>query len=84
MFIQEQSTKENTLLRSPKKKIKDISKSPGREVMVDIMYINDLTTERRDITNEISVKSPVIAKAKVNYHQELDLLSSHKKDEGST
>ena len=59
-----------------------------REVMVDIMYINDLSTERRESKEPSTIRNGSakngIAKAKVNYHQELDLLSSHKKGEGST
>jgi len=49
--------------------------------MVDIMYINDLSTERRA---EESLTNTAKAKNKVNYQKELDLLSSHKKGEGST
>ena len=43
--------------------------------MVDIMYINDLSTERREEESGTNAK----AKNKVNYQKELDLLSSHKK-----
>jgi hypothetical protein len=41
-------------------------------VLVDIMYINDLSTERR-------VEESVKHEKAVNYHRELDLLSSNKK-----
>ena len=72
--------------QTPKKKNKNETKAAKeREVMVDIMYINDLSTERRK-----SFKSSVrngsfrngVATAHVNYHQETDLLSSHKKANG--
>ena len=56
-------------------------KKEGLEVMVDIMYINDLSTERRA---EESGMNTAKAKNKVNYQKELDLLSSHKKGESST